>query len=334
MTNSIRLTMADAQAQAAAVLCDAGTGAAAARSTAQALVLAEADGHGGHGLVRLASYAAQVRAGKVDGFATPTLTRTGNATATVDARHGFAYPALDLAIDWLACAVPAQGVAVAGVRRSGHCGALSLTVERLARHGLIALMVANTPAAMAPWGGRRPLLGTNPIACAFPYEDDPVVIDLSLSVVARGQILAARRRGDRIPEGWALGPNGTPTTDPSEALAGTMIPMGGAKGAALALMVEALAAGLTGSRFSSEASSFLDERGPPPSTGQLLIAIAPSSCGGRLDHLGALFDSVASEAGARLPGVSRFDCRRQAEADGLLIDPAWLERMPRTSSDR
>jgi (2R)-3-sulfolactate dehydrogenase (NADP+) len=325
MSGLIELSMAEARARAEAALVSAGTAPLAARSTAHALVLAEADGHGGHGLVRLSSYVAQVRAGKVHGQATPSLVVTRPAAATIDAAHGFAYPALDLAVDWLASAVPAQGIGIAGIRRSGHCGAMGLVVERLARHGLVTLMVANTPAAMAPWGGKRALFGTNPIACAMPDDPDPVVVDLSLSKVARGQILAARRRGDPIPEGWALGPDGAPTTDPESALRGTMVPMGEAKGAALALMVEALAGGLTGSNYAAEASSFLDDRGEPPSTGQLLIAIDPSVCGGSAGHLAHLFADVAAEDGARLPGLGRFARRRKAEAEGLLVDPVWFD---------
>lgn len=325
MSTTVRLDMAEARQRAEGALMAAGTGSAAARSTALALVLAEADGHGGHGLVRLSSYVAQVRAGKIAGTASPTLDATRPAAATIDAGHGFAYPALDIAVDWLAATAPSQGVAAAGIRRSSHCGAMGLVVERLARHGLVALMVANTPAAMAPWGGRRPLFGTNPIACAFPCGADPVVIDLSLSRVARGQILAARRRGDRIPEGWALDADGAPTTDPEAALKGTMIPMGDAKGAALALMVESLAAGLTGSHFAFEASSFLDDKGPPSATGQFLIVIDPGTCGGGIDHLAMLFSEVASEDGARLPGLARYDRRRRAEIEGIEVDPAWFE---------
>lgn len=324
MSATIRLCLAEARRRAEMVLATAGTAPPAAHATAAALVLAEADGHGGHGLVRLSGYAAQVRAGKVNGQAAPTLEDTHPASAIVDAGHGFAYPALDLAVDWLGRVAWAQGIALVGIRRSGHCGAIGLVVERLARRGLVALMVANTPAAIAPWGGRRALFGTNPIACAFPHQRDPVVIDLSLSKIPRGQILAAQRRGESIPDGWALGPDGTPTTNPEAALNGTMIPMGDAKGAALALMVEALAAGLTGSHYASVASSFLDDKGPAPSTGQFLVAIDPGACGGRADHLERLFADVASEEGARLPGLARFERRRRAEIEGIMVDPTWF----------
>ncbi len=217
------------------------------------------------------------------------------------------------------------GVAVAGIRRSHHCGAMGLVVARLAEAGLVGLMVANTPAAMAPAGGRRALLGTNPIAAAFPMTGaDPVVIDLSLSTVARGRIVQARARGEAIPEGWALNAAGEPTTDPAAALAGTLLPLGGAKGAALALMIEGLAAGLTGARYAFEASSFLDAEGGPPATGQMLLAIDPAATGGDLRHLDALFAAIAAEPGVRLPGQRRRAARRLAEAEGIEVPETLL----------
>jgi LDH2 family malate/lactate/ureidoglycolate dehydrogenase len=153
-------------------------------------------------------------------------------------------------------------------------------VETLAERGVAALMVANAPAAMAPWGGRRPLFGTDPIAFAAPLgADDPVVVDISLSKVARGKIMAAAQKGDPIPEGWALDPDGHPTTDAKAAMAGTMIPLGDAKGTALALMVELLCAGLTGANYAWQATSFFDDKGDPPGTGQAIIAIDPDAFG-------------------------------------------------------
>jgi (2R)-3-sulfolactate dehydrogenase (NADP+) len=325
VSEALHLTLAETEARASRCLMESGASAGNAASVARALVLAEADGLPGHGLIRLATYAAQLRAGKIDGLAVPRLTQTRPGALAVDAGHGFAYPALDLAVEWLIGCAPVQGIAFAGVHRSGHCGAMGLLVERLAREGLIGLMVANTPAAIAPWGGRRALFGTNPIACAFPYQPDPVVIDLSLSKVARGKILAAKQRDAAIPEGWALDADGQSTTDPDAALGGTMIPLGGAKGAALALMVEALAAGATGACYAGEASSFLDAEGGPPGTGQMLIAIAPDASGGSAAHLAELFAAIAAEPGARLPGTRRFEARRRAEAEGLDLPAAWFD---------
>jgi (2R)-3-sulfolactate dehydrogenase (NADP+) len=320
-----KFSIQDVQARATAVLLANRTDATNAESVARALVQAEADGLGGHGLMRLASYAAQARCGKVDGFARATLAETTDGTAIIDAQHGFAYPAIDLAIEFLLAAAPARGIAAISITRSGHCGAMGLAVERLANAGLVALMLANTPAAMAPWGGRRALFGTNPIACAFPRPAAaPVVIDLSLSKVARGHIVAAKQRGEAIPEDWALDADGKPTADPGAALAGTMVPAGEAKGAALALMVEAMAAGLTGSRFAFQASSFLDTDGPPPSTGQMMIALNPTAFGPGIAHLEELFTAVAGESGARLPGERRLANRRDAANDGIEIKEAWF----------
>lgn len=319
-----RLTLADAEARAAAVLVAHNTSAEAARSVARALVLAQADGMGGHGLLRLTTYAAQARAGKVDGHAVPIITQPFPGVLRVDAANGFAYPALDLAVERLLALTLTQGIVMAGVSHSGHCGAMGLFAERLARSGLIAMMFANAPAAMAPWGGKRPMFGTNPIACAFPYRGDPVLIDMSLSKVARGNVVAAMQKGIPIPPDWALNVDGNPTTDAEAALAGTMIPAGDAKGAALAMMVEALAAGATGANFAFNASSFLDAKGPAPATGQMLLAIAPEAAGGSLAHLSSLFDAIAAEPGTRLPGVRRFATRAQSQQNGIAVQEAWF----------
>ncbi|RJK99931.1 Ldh family oxidoreductase [Paracoccus aestuarii] len=305
------------------------TAEANARSVAQALVAAEMVGQSGHGLRRVPSYAAQALSGKVDGFATPTATHPRPGVVAVDAAMGFAYPALDLAVDWLAEAAPQQGIAGAGIVRSHHCGVAGVTVERLARSGLVALLFANTPAAMAPWGGRKALFGTNPIAFAAPRSGgrSPIVVDVSLSKVARGKIMAAEQQGTAIPEGWALDADGQPTTDPAAALAGTMIPMGDAKGTALALMVELLAAGLMGANFAHEASSFFDADGPPPGVGQVILTLDPDAFSdmarSRIDDLA---DAMAQQPGARLPGARRDDLRKAA-ADGLQVDDALLAQI-------
>lgn len=321
------LTLAEAAALAVDTLVRCHTSATNAQSVASALVAAEADGLKGHGLSRLPSYAAQAKIGKVNGFAEPSFTRSRAATIAIDASSGFAYPALDLAVSMLPEVAQSQGIAAAVIRHSHHCGALGHPVERLAKMGFIALMFANTPAAMAPAGGTKGVLGTNPIAFACPLpEHSPIVVDLSLSKVARGNILAAQQKGEPIPEGWALDASGRPTTDPTAALAGTMIPLGEAKGSALALMVELLAAGLSGANFAAEASSFLDAKGPPPNTGQLIIALAPTAFGG-LDvsmNFARLAASIEQQPGARLPGTRRFASRKTAADSGLIIGDALL----------
>jgi (2R)-3-sulfolactate dehydrogenase (NADP+) len=317
------LSLEEARALVAAALRRCRTSPGNAASVARALVAAEADGLKGHGLVRVPSYAAQAKSGKVDGCATPVANRAAPGALAVDAANGFAYPALELAIAALPEIAREQGVAVAAIRRSHHCGAAGHPVEALARKGLVAMLFANTPAAIAPWGGARGLYGTNPIAFACPLPDaSPIVVDLSLSNVPRGHILAARQKGEKIPEGWAFDSEGRPITDPDEALKGTMTPVGGAKGAALALMVELLAAGMTGANYATEASSFFDDSGPPPGTGQLILAFDPISIGGpaTISRFGALAEMIESEANARLPGSRRLANRAAADKNGLAVD--------------
>jgi (2R)-3-sulfolactate dehydrogenase (NADP+) len=321
------LSLAAAENLVVEALTRAKTDPENAKSVARALVAAEAEGLKGHGLSRVPSYAAQAKIGKVDGFAKPSIEWKKPAAAMIDAANGFAFPAVDLAVKELPAAAKKNGLAAAGIRRSHHCGAAGQPVEKLAEAGLMALMFANTPGAIAPWGGSEAVFGTNPIAFSCPLPGKPpVVVDLSLSKVARGNILAAKQKNEKIPEGWALDANGKPTTDPNAALAGTMLPLGDAKGTALALMVELLAAGLTNANYAADASSFLDAKGSSPGTGQLLIAFDPSAFGGEdvLAHFSALAASIESQSGARLPGARRLALREKAKRDGVTIGDALL----------
>jgi (2R)-3-sulfolactate dehydrogenase (NADP+) len=298
--------------------------AANAGSVARALVEAEIDGQVGHGVSRVLSYAAQSRSGKVDGYAVPRLVQTRPGTVMIDAAHGFAYPALDLAIDVLPSRASVNGIAAAGLFRSHHAGVVGRHVERLAERGFLALIVSNTPQAMASTGGRRPVFGTNPIGFAAPRPGaPPIVVDMALSTAARGKIVTAAQKGEPIPEGWAVDDAGHPTTDAKAALKGTLLPLGGAKGAALALMVEVLAAALTGAAFASEATSFLDAEGLPPSVGQTIIVIDPAAFAGRdlfLARISALAEMICSDPGARLPGSRRLQLRDAVSRHGVRVE--------------
>ena len=299
-----------------------------ARAVAKALVLAEADGIKTHGLLRTAFYAAQAKAGKVDGFARPGVTTPRPGVAVIDANNGFAYPAIDLAMARLPAMAAACGIAAAGIGRSHHCGAVGHHAERLADAGLVALFFANGPAAMAPWGGKTAVFGTNPIAFACPLPGrEPIVVDLSLSKVARGNVMAAAKKGEPIPAGWALDEEGRPTTDANAALAGTMVPLGDAKGTALALMVEIIAAGMTGSNFAAEASSYFDAEGPPSMTGQFIIAMDPSAFASGVERFAVLARSIEEQDGARLPGMRRYALRKRAASEGLAVSDALLAEL-------
>jgi (2R)-3-sulfolactate dehydrogenase (NADP+) len=328
--STVRLSLDEARRLAAAILIAHGTRPESAVSVARALVAAEADGQRGHGLSRLPSYVSQAASGKVDGAALPRVVARAGAAVRIDAGNGFAYPALELAVHELAIRTPETGIAAAGIYRSHHFGQAGYHVERLARQGLLGLLFGNSPKAIAPWGGRQGVFGTNPIAFAAPRASgQALVIDLSLSKVARGKVMVAAEQGDAIPEGWALDAEGRPTTDAKAALDGTMLPMGEAKGAALVLMVEVLAAALTGARLGFEASSFFTADGEPPGVGQWLVAVDPEFFSGGMfeQRLESLLDAMLDQPGVRLPGSRRLEAREHAEAGGLDVPESLYRKL-------
>lgn len=325
MSASIRLTLAEAETLAFEALRANGASEAAAGATARALTAAEADGQAAHGLSRVPAYAMQVRSGKVRGDAIPAVSNPAPAVVRVDAGLGFAYPAIEAAIHALAPLAKSHGIAAASIHHSHHFGQVGAHAERLAAHGLVALIFGNTPKAMAFHGGSRAMLGTNPLAFAVPLAaGTPLVIDLALSVAARGKIVAAQKAGKPIPEGWAVDSTGQPTTDATAALAGTLSPIGGAKGGALALMVEIIGAALTGGAFGWEATSFFDAEGKSPDMGHFFIAInpGPSSGGAFASRMSTLLAAMAEEPAVRLPGSRRLVARARAQTEGVEISSA------------
>jgi (2R)-3-sulfolactate dehydrogenase (NADP+) len=331
MAETVTIAAPELEALIAAALVASNTAEANARSVARALAQAEIDGQKGHGLSRVPTYAAQAWAGKVDGHATPLLRQTRPAALMIDVAHGFAFPAIDLAVERLPALAGVAGIAAAGFVRSHHFGVVGRHVERLSEAGLVALAFGNTPRAIAPWGGRRALFGTSPLAFAAPQRKaPPIVVDMALSQVARGKILTAGQKGEPIPADWAVDEDGKPTTDPAAALKGALQPIGGAKGAALAMMVEILAVALTGAHFGFEASSFFDAEGPPPGVGQLLVAIDPAAFAGRelfLDRIGDLAGMLEADTGARLPGSRRLAMRAKAQREGVEVDANLLAQV-------
>lgn len=326
MSDIVHITLDDAVDLIRRALLAAKVSDQVAASVAEALVAAEAEGQVGHGFSRLGDYVAQVRSGKINGSARITTTAVRPGSLLTDADRGFAYPALDSALDAGLPVAAELGIAIMAVANSHHCGALSVQVEKIARAGLIGIMVANSPKAIAPWGASRPLFGTNPIAFACPRADAaPLVIDLSLSKVARGKVMNAYKSGVDIPQGWALDVDGKPTTDAKAALDGTMLPIGDAKGTALALMVEILAAVLTGSALSCEAGSFFEAEGASPRVGQTFIAIHPGVQANFFERLEALLGLIGEMEGARLPGARRAAAIERAAAEGLTVSARYVD---------
>jgi len=317
-------------------LSRAGANPAMAAATARALVYADAQGLASHGVSRVPQYATHLVNGRADGAAEPQVLRAKGGAVLVDARCGLAFPACALAVDEAITRAREFGVAFAGVTNSHHFGAAAYHLESVGATGLVGLAMGNSPAAMAVAGGRRPLLGTNPIAAVFPRRAAaPLLIDLSLSEVARGKLMVAAKEGKAIPLGWALDGDGRPTTDPKAGLEGSMLPLGGTKGAMLALVVELIVTALTGAAMGFEASSFFVDEGNRPRIGQAFLVIDPDALAGRDTYLArveTLIAEMAKDPGVRLPGARRRALDARAKASGVDVPEALLAQLQRLAA--
>jgi (2R)-3-sulfolactate dehydrogenase (NADP+) len=330
-----RITLEEARARVAAALRQAGANAPMAEATARSLVLAEAQGLGSHGLSRVAQYCGHLRNGRVNPLAVPGVVGGRGGAVLVDAQEGLAFPACELAVAEAIGRAREFGISIAGVANSHHCGVVVDHLRPVADAGLVGLGFANSPAAMPAAGGRHPIFGTNPVAAIFPRRGAaPLMIDLSLSEVARGKLMVAAKEGRAIPAGWALDASGAPTTDPKAGLEGSMLPIGAVsspKGAMLALVVELLVTALIGANFGFEASSFFVDAGNRPRIGQTFVVIDPGALAGReafLDRIEVLVREMLVDDGVRLPGERREALRRRAETEGLEVGDALLKSLP------
>ena len=310
-------------------LHQAGASAGQASATATALVAAEASGLPSHGLSRVPMYVAHLKAGRVLGAAVPIIKNQRPGAVLIDAGNGFAFPACRMAVAEAIARASQTGIAIAAVTNSHHFGMASYHLDAVAAAGMVGIACGNSPAAMPAAGGKRPIFGTNPIAAIFPREGrKPVSIDLSLSEVARGKLMVAAKKGEAIPLGWALDAAGNPTTDPKKGLEGSMLPMGGVKGAMLALMVELLVTTLTGAHFGAEADTFFVDAGNQPRLGQAFIVIDPGALGGTAvygERIEALLAAMLADGGVRLPGQRRFDLMAKADVAGVDVAQATID---------
>jgi LDH2 family malate/lactate/ureidoglycolate dehydrogenase len=240
----------------------AGVQRADAGILADSLIAADLAGTSTHGLSRLAIYVRRIQKGLIDPAATLIIERERAATLAIDAGNGLGQVQASKALDLLIPRARTAGVASATIRNSQHFGAVSYYCNRAADQNLILLATTSCEPAMSPAGGREAFFGTNPIAASFPTgKGFHVKVDLATSLVARGNIIAAQKNGQTIPSGWALDPEGNPTTDASQALLGTVLTMAGHMGYALALMVEALSSVLSGSAIGPEIGSMYKNLG-------------------------------------------------------------------------
>jgi len=276
-------------------------------------------------------YLAHVTHGRVNPNAVPVIQQQSASAALINADNGFAFPACNQAIKLAIQKASETGIAVGAVTNSHHFGVAGNHLRAIADAGLVGWAMGNSPAAMPAWGGKRAIFGTNPIAAIFPRTNaDPILVDLSLSEVARGKIMVAAKNGTPIPQGWALDAQGNPTTDAKAALAGMMLPMGGVKGAMLAMVVEIMVTALTGAQFGAEADSFFVDAGNQPRLGQIFLVINPDALAGRLAYesrLSDLIDVVLQDPDVRLPGTRRFALADQAMREGLELPDALVEQI-------
>ncbi len=334
MTETTRITLEQVHELALAACRANGCSGEQARAVADTVTAAERDGCAAHGLFRIPFFVRALRQSGVRGDAEPAVARLAPAIVRVDGGLGFAPLALETGCSALVETAREQGIAALAVNNVFHISALWPEAERLAEAGLVGFAYTGAIDYVAPAGGDRPLYGTNPMAFAWPRAGrPPVVFDQASSAAARGEILLHQRAGETLPEGWAVGPSGEPTTDPATALAGAQLPFGGHKGASIALMIELLAGALIGDLFSYEAGEHDTAGVGAPRGGEFLIAIDPARCtadgdrAARLAHAERLFERILAQDGARLPGERRFEARERARANGVDIGNDLLEQV-------
>ncbi len=295
-----------------------------ATQVARAVRVAEANGNKICGLYYLESYCAQLRSGRVDGTVDPVVIVDRPGAVRVDGRLGFAQPAFAAGLETALEAARSNGICGFAIEHTHTCTSLGFFTEQLAEAGMLAIGATNATPRVAPPGGSIALLGTNPFAMAVPDGAGGVAFqfDFSTSAVALGKITMAKAAGERIPLGWAVDVDGAPTTDPTAALAGSLVSSGGYKGFGLGLMVELLASALTGSNRSVDVPPLKAPDGPPHDLGQFYILIDPEAYSGSgfYAHLAALAASIAEQPEARLPGS-----QRSAATAVQLEDDVWAQ---------
>ena len=317
------------------IFLKAGFGPQAAASLARVIAAGERDACKSHGVYRIEGCLRTVKAGKVRPDAEPALADDGTGIVRADAGDGFSCPAFDLGAPVVAERAKALGIAALVVNDCTHFSALWPEIEVLTGMGVAALALCPSYATVAPAGGSKPLLGTNPFAFGWPRPGtNPYVFDFATSVAARGEIELYRRAGKQLPEGWAVDAEGRPTTDPAEALAGAMLPFGGHKGSAISTMIELLGGAMIGDLTSSEALDYLGTTTLLPHHGELILAFSPERFaagrpGDPFARAETLLDAFAGQ-GARLPSQRRFAARAKAESEGIALtaeEMALLERL-------
>jgi len=313
-------------------LLRAGAHETMAGTAAQHLVRAEEQGLPTHGMSRVPFYCSMLRSGRADGRARPSMAAGQAAVCLIDNADGLPYESVAWAIEEVIQRARRNGIGFAGIRNSAHVGVLGIHLLKVAAAGMVGVAFTNSPAAIPAWGGKKALFGTDPVAFAFPREGaQPIVVDLALTTVTRGKIMVAMQKGEKIPEGWALDRHGKPTTDPKEAIEqGSLFPIGGTKGAMLALAFELVCAALTGAAIGTEADSFFSEQGNKPRIGQAFLAIDPGALAGRekyFERIETVVRTMLADEGVRLPGAKRFASEKKLKQEGIEVADDLLAKI-------
>ena len=283
-----------------------------AAALADIICRAERDGSHSHGLFRVPGYVKALRSGKVDGKAKPTVKHVTPAVIQIDGNGCFAPLAQAVGLPLLADATGKIGIAALSLVGIHHFAALWPETEYLADRGFVGLACTAYMPMVAPAGSKEALFGTNPISFAWPRPGHgPVVYDMATAAMAMGDVQIAARDGHDVPPGTGLDADGNPSTDPAAIAKGVLLPFGGYKGSAIALMVELLAAGLTGEQFSYEARATDNKDGGPPRGGEMIIGMSPDIIAGAnwQDHVEAFMQKMTSLDGVRMPGARRHKNR-------------------------
>ncbi|MCF3975043.1 Ldh family oxidoreductase [Paracoccus salsus] len=332
MTDTTTLSVEDLTGIVTGIFRTAGLSELQAERVAAVIVAGERDGCKSHGIYRIDGLLRTIDAGKVAPMAVPELSDDGSSVIRVDANGAFSPAAFHIGAPVLVERTRQQGIAALVINSCTHFSALWPEIEALTDRGLAAMAMCPSYATVAPTGGTRPLLGTNPIAFGWPRPDQPpYVFDIATSIAARGEIELHRRAGTDLPEGWALDRDGQPTTNPDRALEGAMLPFGAHKGSAIATMIELLAGVMIGDLTSPEALDFLGTTSLLPHHGELIIAFCPDrfAAGRRGDPLAraeVLFDAILGQ-GARLPSQRRFATREISRRRGIQLSAAEMESL-------
>ncbi len=333
---TVKFQISDLETAATELLQAMGAEYHEARQTSDVMLQADMRGITTHGCVYLPIIAERVRHGLLNLPTRLNLITDDKATAVFDGNNGLGQLAASEAMKLCTKKAKEVGAAVVLVRNTNNIGFLGYYASMAAAEGMIGICMTNAASAIAPWGGSEPIFGTNPLSVAVPVRRSfPIVLDMSSSVVARGKIRNAQRLNKKIPEGWALDATGVPTTDPSEALKGTLLPIAGPKGYGLALIIDILCGLLSGSKYGRDILTFHKPLGPT-GVGVTLIAIDIARFMPRdrfealaFDYVQAIRNSKKAKGVDRLfvPGEIEAEKEIQSRTHGIEIDSQLVEKI-------